>query len=692
MASNSGLGHLRQATVRALTHVMQNHNPYARQFQTASEQIAAFPDRVIDLRLLTVDPSNRDSRRYNKPRAREVGMIVSSGAQPAGTSNRDIVLKTHEHHLKRIQEDHPIYLPTRFVLLLPLGSAGWHDNMRVGRLHGFLQRINDEPGSTCSHVSMRIALIVFLSTDRFISLRQWHSFHLHTRIRPTFSPLHHGGLLFQEWTVDAYATTEQRELKYYGKHQNRFRSENFAQLDAAIRDGEPLHRIGVPSVLPASHVGSPRYMKKNYLDAMAIVRHFGKPSLFITMTTNPNWREIQENLLPGQVANDRPDLVARVFELKKKALLNDLFNVGIFGRAIARAWVVEWQKRGLPHVHILVILDPIARPLTTQDIDEICSAELPDPAVSQNLYNTVTNCMLHGPCDQRCIRDGKCKSGYPKRFREQSSSPDDAYPDYRRRENGRTHTDPVTGFTRDNRNVVPHNPYLSAKFDAHINVEIASSISAVKYLFKYVFKGNDRAAFVLREDDEEVDEIQDYLDGRYISPPEACHRIFGYNVSEHAPNVIRLDIHLPGLQRVTFNADEAAEDALINTKSSSLDAFFRYCATNPEDVAGLLYPDAPTRLTWHKDKGVWTKRRSGQAIGRVTWIPPNKREVSGTPFSRSHPLIMRSCITSVSCFTTFLDRFRLRRCARSMDEYTRLTKPHAMRWVCWRMIMSTIPL
>jgi len=51
-------------------------------------------------------------------------------------------------------------------------------------------------------------------------------------------------------------------------------------------------------------------MLQNYQDAMAIVAKFGKPDLFITMTCNPKWREIEENLLPGQQASDRPDICA----------------------------------------------------------------------------------------------------------------------------------------------------------------------------------------------------------------------------------------------------------------------------------------------------------------------------------------------------------------------------------------------
>ena len=70
-------------------------------------------------------------------------------------------------------------------------------------------------------------------------------------------------------------------------------------------------------ILPSTFVGSPMYMMQNYQDDMAIVRSKGKPNLCITMTCNPNWREIRYNLFPGQQASDRPDICARVFHLKK---------------------------------------------------------------------------------------------------------------------------------------------------------------------------------------------------------------------------------------------------------------------------------------------------------------------------------------------------------------------------------------
>jgi hypothetical protein len=77
---------------------------------------------------------------------------------------------------------------------------------------------------------------------------------------------------------------------------------------------------------------------------MAIVRKQGKPDLFITMTCNTKWPEIVSALLPGQSAQDRPDLTARVFHLKLKAVMDDMNFGGIFGRVTANIQV-HWTLK-----------------------------------------------------------------------------------------------------------------------------------------------------------------------------------------------------------------------------------------------------------------------------------------------------------------------------------------------------------
>jgi len=138
-------------------------------------------------------------------------------------------------------------------------------------------------------------------------------------------------------------------------------------------------------------------MGQLYQDAMARVRKFGKPDLFVTFTCNPKWKEITNALFPAQTAKDRLDLVTRVFNLKLDALLKDIED-GVLGNVIAKIWVIEFQKRGLPHVHILFILDEVSKLCTAEDYDSMVSTEIPDPICHPKVYETVTSCMVHGPC------------------------------------------------------------------------------------------------------------------------------------------------------------------------------------------------------------------------------------------------------------------------------------------------------
>ena len=139
---------------------------------------------------------------------------------------------------------------------------------------------------------------------------------------------------------------------------------------------------------------------------MAICREYCKPDLFITMTCNAGWEEIVNELLPAQKAQDRQDIVARVFKLKKEQMKKDIIKGGLFGKIVAHLNVNEWQKRGLPHDHGLYILASEDRNMTADFVDSIVSAELPpDPNEATNeveknqrerMLNIVSKSMIHG--------------------------------------------------------------------------------------------------------------------------------------------------------------------------------------------------------------------------------------------------------------------------------------------------------
>jgi hypothetical protein len=80
------------------------------------------------------------------------------------------------------------------------------------------------------------------------------------------------------------------------------------------------------------------------MDAINLTSQIGAASYFLTITTNPNWREIQENLQVGETAIERPDLMARVFHEKLMAFLNDITKTDVLGKSIGRIYAENFKK------------------------------------------------------------------------------------------------------------------------------------------------------------------------------------------------------------------------------------------------------------------------------------------------------------------------------------------------------------
>ncbi|XP_045027172.1 uncharacterized protein LOC123470685 [Daphnia magna] len=133
-------------------------------------------------------------------------------------------------------------------------------------------------------------------------------------------------------------------------------------------------------------------MKQAYQDAMAICSKFGNPVFFLTFTA------VAANIPSHLSAPDRPDIIARVFQQKKIELVNDIEKRQMLGFATARIHVIEFQKRGLPHCHMLICIDERDAPATVEDVDATICAEIPDRITHLRLHKSVMAHMIHGPC------------------------------------------------------------------------------------------------------------------------------------------------------------------------------------------------------------------------------------------------------------------------------------------------------
>ncbi|XP_063781211.1 uncharacterized protein LOC134929546 [Pseudophryne corroboree] len=536
-----------------------------------------------------------DQRRYNKPTSNEIAMVfVNEDGEPP--FQRDIrIYPKNPHDPKQtfinIHILSPNMDPMTYALLFPYGEAGWQSNWQCDSYNeAKLNRVRN-----------------------YVTMLQYKA--ALTAIRDDFSPIMAAGKLTQQWLVDSYLQVEANRLNYIRQNQQRLRAEQYQGLadhvaNMAVNLNMP---AGVSVILPSSFEGSPRQMRERCCDAMSIFAKWGAPDVFITFTANPTWPEIIENLRPGEQNSDRPDLVARVFKLKLNSLMDDLTKHGLFGQAKAFVYTIEFQKRGLPHAHILVSLRTEDKFTTVEQINKFVSAEIPTED-NPRLRNIITRCMMHGPCGANnphapCMQDGKCTKQFPKPFNEETILNINAYPVYRRRPQEQVH---VRGVLMSNQNVVPYNPYLALKYNAHINVEVCTSLAAIKYIYKYIFKGFDCANVAITTNGQpelRYNEISQFIDCRYVSPPEAIWRLRESLMHDRSHAVIRLPVHLPNQQTIIFEQGNENEALLAaQTGRTKLESWFDLNSNNPQ-AQQWLYSEIPQHYVY--THGNWQERQRG---------------------------------------------------------------------------------
>ncbi|GJX98975.1 DNA helicase, partial [Tanacetum coccineum] len=337
--------------------------------------------------------------------------------------------------------------------------------------------------------------------DKRPTMLVYYSYYLHDRANQ-YNYLSRTGKLFQQYVVTAYCAVEQNRIDFIREHQNDIRNEYLSVIYDAINRGDnDGSDCGLRLILPQSFIEITNYMAQ-----------------FPLLTTT-----------------DRADIVDRVFEMKIHKFVNYLRDAQPFGKVT----------------------------------NLFGSAELPAQHADPQGYRIVSELMMHGPCglanpSAACTQNNKCKKDFPKEYCNQTYVDKGGFVHYKRRDTGVTTTRQNVGL--DNRYVVPYNKQLLLAFYAHINVEYCGWTMLIKYLFKYISKGTDRVvARISRNNPPSVDpstaastsqpqividEIKNYLDARYVSPHEACWRIFEFEIHYREPAVQILAVHLQNMQRI----------------------------------------------------------------------------------------------------------------------------------------------
>ncbi|KAJ0495305.1 putative helitron helicase-like domain-containing protein [Helianthus annuus] len=612
--NNSDQHNLSHTVVATLSQTLNAHNKYVRLFKNASEICSTEEGSCYSIRLY----NNVPDRRYGAPSPDTLGGIVCG--DDFNASGYDIIIHSKGGIPQRVSKLHPSYMPLQYPLLFPLGEEGWSPNLKL--------RTADK--------------------DKRMTANMYYSYQILDRAG-VYSLLLNGGRLFQQYLVDAYTCIEQNRLDYYNANQDLFRSEYIAGLyDALSRGDTECRDIGKRIFLPSSFTGGPRYMYKHYQDALAICRVHGNPQYFITFTCNVKWPEIIRYMhrIGCLSSQNRPDIIARVFQMKVKEFIKFIKEDQTFGEVAAYLYTIEFQKRGLPHCHTLVWVTETNKIRDASDVDSYITAEFLDPNSEPVLYKTITECMIHGPCgllnpNAPCMHEGKCSKHFPKSFQAATQFDKDGYVHYKRRaENFHVSRN---GPHIDCGYVVPYNKRLCSRFNAHINVEYCGWNMMIKYLFKYISKGADRIRFAVRRSESYspstssdappiIDEIKNFLDGRFICPHEASWRILDFSLHERSPSVQVLAVHLENMQNVTFRERSRLQSVINNLsfgKTTLTEWFSNNNKESESDGLDLTYNDYPSRYRWELSAKVWLRRAQARptAIGRLVYIHPTAGEI-----------------------------------------------------------------
>jgi hypothetical protein len=390
-------------------------------------------------------------------------------------------------------------------------------------------------------------------------------------------------------------------------------------------------------------------MQQLFQDSLAIGLYCCSINLFITVTANPCWPEITCKLKEGEHAKDCPNITTHVFQLKKKAILDNILKHGIFGQTAAHVYTIEFQKCGLPHMHLLIFLHPQDKIQTPKDVDSCIRAYWPDPITEPLLFEIVQRCMVHGPCGELnpralCMENGKCTKQYPRPFQDTTQMNTKGYPEYWTPDDGCKYR--VGTHMVDNSWIIPYKAYLSARYNCHINVKTLVLFAALKYITKYIHKGPDQATVHV----EDGNKINKYIDSRYVSSCEATFCLLQFDLHHHSPSVTRLQVsqcqcnlifsaetdpvfqvHLPGQHIVCFDPNENLQTVLERAanKVTTLTAFF--AANANEGVAGetarcYMYQELLQHFVFNQNTKQWTIWQQGHTIEHMYYVLPTAGE------------------------------------------------------------------
>lgn len=187
--------------------------------------------------------------RINAPQINECAILLAN--ENHGKETRDVAIYNLDHSIQQVSELSSLYDSFGYILMHMAGELGWtYDN----------------------------------SSENEASLLAYYRYRLHFREsgeRIGDDKLFYFQLLFQQYICDMAAKYEATRMTYYRNNQKQLRVESYSSLMDHFAEAKKTGKV--ITVLPSSHVGSPRYLHNIYLNCMAVAMQTSHPCYFITV-------------------------------------------------------------------------------------------------------------------------------------------------------------------------------------------------------------------------------------------------------------------------------------------------------------------------------------------------------------------------------------------------------------------------
>ena len=609
--------------VEIIMNCMKKENPFLGLFERAKRELDLDPEKKLVLHHKKVARNLHDPRIYKLGKSDCVAALVEGDF--ATDKHFDIVLRSKAGKCS-----------TGSAKLTTINEEHWaYDSLFYTLMHMRGDRLGHQRGTKVS-AKRNLTLAMYW---RNLFMPRPHVLNLGPCL----------GRLWQTYICDTACRNEQMNLNFL--RTNTFKKKRRSAFWFKLKKHGPENasKLGRVEYLPSSVKGSAPVQR--FHDSTALARVKGGADLFLTVTMNSAWPWIQKWMkdCPPDCKLDRPEILARAFHDVLQNLIEDIKG-GALGKLSYFVGSVEWQMRGLPHVHLLIKLMEQDVPKTAPQIDSLISAEIPKLTEKTKVYRErVEKHVIHQLCGNDrppwVVRDkcydsktGKCKSKYKKPFCIKTTRQTGCYAKHQRR-SPKPRSNPTmppipevasvefeavseedwgeeyqkrlwkpnskkefVDVWIDNRSVVPHSPYLLVKYDCHHNLEHDVHHGLQVHL-QICVQGANQKQFRSGEQKERRDRQ---------TPGRSTHVLGRSCVAAHGLSsffllVEILPIHLPGKHRVIWEDDNQASAAERLKKSTSklLEWFklnIKPTPTKPnpsyETAKDLFYYQIPGKFSW----------------------------------------------------------------------------------------------